>query len=161
MVKHNLYVKVVDSPIGKLRLSADSSGLVGLKLAGGEELRQEGADPLALGYIDQAQLWLDEYFTGSGEGLEKFLPQLKLIGTEFQISVWKAAMAIPCGQTTSYGRLAASIGRPRASRAVGTALGKNPILLMVPCHRVLASDGGLGGFTGGLEIKKKLLKIEG
>ncbi len=80
--------------------------------------------------------------------------------TPFQCEVWQTARLIPYGETRSYGWIAGHIGKPKGSRAVGQALGKNPIPIIVPCHRVLASDGNLGGFTGGLEMKKYLLKLE-
>jgi methylated-DNA-[protein]-cysteine S-methyltransferase len=80
--------------------------------------------------------------------------------TSFQRAVWQAARGIPYGQTRSYGWLAGQIGKPEAARAVGQALGKNPLPIIIPCHRVLAGDGGLGGFTGGLEMKQYLLSLE-
>ena len=82
-----------------------------------------------------------------------------LVGTDFQHRVWSALLDIPTGQTVTYGELAARIGKPKAARAVGTALGANPVPFFVPCHRVVAANG-LGGFTGGLDIKKRLLSIE-
>ena len=82
-------------------------------------------------------------------------------GTDFQKSVWQALLKIPYGKTSSYKELANEIGKPKAMRAVGTAVGKNPFLIIVPCHRVIKNDGSLGGFAYGSEIKKKLLKIEG
>jgi len=80
--------------------------------------------------------------------------------TDFELKVWHAAQKIPYGQTRTYGWIAESIGRPLASRAVGGALGRNPIPIIIPCHRVLASDGGLGGFSAGLEWKQRLLRLE-
>ena len=80
--------------------------------------------------------------------------------TPFQRQVWEAAKLIPCGETRSYGWIAQQIGKPKAARAVGSALGKNPFLVIVPCHRVIAGDGTLGGFGGGLPMKQKLLKLE-
>jgi len=82
-------------------------------------------------------------------------------GTEFQQKVWSSCRGIPYGQTRSYGWIAGQIGKPGASRAVGNALGKNPIPIIIPCHRVLAADGGIGGFSGGLDVKRRLLKLEG
>lgn len=82
-------------------------------------------------------------------------------GTPFQQRVWQAARRIPWGQTRSYGWIAAEIGQPGAARAVGQALGRNPLPVIIPCHRVLASDGKLGGFSGGLEVKRRLLALEG
>ncbi|MGR3295469.1 MAG: methylated-DNA--[protein]-cysteine S-methyltransferase [Candidatus Bathyanammoxibius sp.] len=82
-------------------------------------------------------------------------------GTPFQQAVWLTARSIPYGETRSYGWIASAIGRPRAARAVGQAMGSNPLAIVVPCHRVVAGDGGLGGFGGGLEMKRRLLEIEG
>ncbi|MDX9689449.1 MAG: methylated-DNA--[protein]-cysteine S-methyltransferase [Proteobacteria bacterium] len=89
------------------------------------------------------------------------LPPVLLVGTAFQHKVWQALLTIKTGQTISYGELARRIKKPKAVRAVGTALGKNPVPVLLPCHRVIASNGSLGGFTGGLSLKKKLLEIEG
>ena len=88
-------------------------------------------------------------------------PPLEASGTPFQRAVWDAIARIPFGETRTYGAIARELGRPRASRAVGSACGANPIPLLVPCHRVVASDGGLGGFSGGLDIKRALLRAEG
>ncbi len=101
---------------------------------------------------------LDEYFSGKRQvfGIEMDLSH----GTHFQQQVWQALCQIPYGETISYKELAQNIGKPAAFRACANANGKNPISLIVPCHRVIASDGGLGGYTGGVEIKKKLLQLE-
>jgi O-6-methylguanine DNA methyltransferase len=88
------------------------------------------------------------------------LPPILLVGTAFQHKVWQTLLTIKEGETISYGELARRIGHPKAVRAVGTALGKNPVPLLLPCHRVIAANGSLGGFTGGLALKKKLLAIE-
>lgn len=101
---------------------------------------------------------LDEYFARQRKTFDIAL-DLSL-GTPFQQKVWQALLKIPYGETISYAQLASSIGQPTAYRAVANANGKNPISLIVPCHRVIASDGGLGGYTGGLDIKKQLLAIE-
>ncbi len=90
----------------------------------------------------------------------KSLPTLQMTGTKFQQQVWKGLLGIPSGTTISYGTLAKRIKNPKAARAVGSACGANPIPLLVPCHRVIANDGGLGGFSSGLEVKKVLLKLE-
>ncbi len=87
-------------------------------------------------------------------------PELTPLGTDFQQSVWKALQQIPVGTTTTYAKIADAIGRPKAVRAVGTAIGANPIAYLIPCHRVLRTDGGLGGFRWGLECKKKMLEWE-
>lgn len=102
---------------------------------------------------------LKAYF--SGEKIS-FLDKLDFSDyTTFQCEVWKAASQIPYGETRSYGWIAEKTGRPKAVRAVGQALGRNPCPVIVPCHRVLAGDGGLGGFSGGIEMKKYLLRLEG
>ena len=88
------------------------------------------------------------------------LPALNPIGTDFQVSVWKALKAIPPGNTTTYAHVAEAIGRPKAVRAVGTAIGANPIAYLIPCHRVVRTDGGLGGFRWGLDINKQMLEWE-
>lgn len=100
---------------------------------------------------------LDRYFSGKPEDFET---DLLLHGTEFQIAVWKAVYAIPFGRTTTYASIAESVGRPSAVRAAGTAIGSNPLPLIIPCHRVVASNGGLAGFGGGLDRKRFLLELE-
>lgn len=101
---------------------------------------------------------LTEYFAGERQ---QFGVPLELYGTPFQKEVWQALCQIPYGQTISYKTLAETLGKPTAFRACANANGKNPISLIVPCHRVIASDGGLGGYTGGLDIKRTLLRLEG
>ncbi len=100
---------------------------------------------------------LDSYFAGK---LKKFDLPIKLAGTTFQKSVWKALARIPYGQTRSYSDIAKMIKRPRAVRAVGTAIGNNPIGIILPCHRIIRSDGKIGEFAWGVKIKKQLLKLE-
>ena len=101
-----------------------------------------------------------EYLAGERKSFDH-LERLNPEGTNFQKSVWQALLKIPYGKTSSYKELANEIGKPKAMRAVGTAVGKNPFLIIVPCHRVIKSDGNLGGFAYGSEVKRKLLKIEG
>jgi methylated-DNA-[protein]-cysteine S-methyltransferase len=107
--------------------------------------------------IQRAAAQLAEYFNGKRQLFD--LP-LAPAGTEFQMAVWKALQTIPYGQTRSYGQIAAAIGRPQASRAVGGANHNNPIPILIPCHRVIGADGGLTGFGGGLPLKKFLLELE-
>jgi AraC family transcriptional regulator, regulatory protein of adaptative response / methylated-DNA-[protein]-cysteine methyltransferase len=90
-----------------------------------------------------------------------YRPELDLHGTPFQMSIWEALQQIPAGKTSTYSEIAAAIGRPKAVRAVGTAIGANPVAYLIPCHRILRSDGGMGGYRWGLAIKKKLLEAEG
>lgn len=101
-----------------------------------------------------------EYFEGKRKTFDK-LDLLDPKGTDFQKSVWQALLKIPYGKTSSYKEIAKTIRNPRATQAVGTAIGKNPFLIIIPCHRVIKADGSLGGFAYGREIKRKLLKIEG
>lgn len=101
---------------------------------------------------------LEKYFDGR---LKKFRVKTHLFGTDFQLQVWTVLRTIPFGTTASYRQVAESIGNPDASRAVGGAVGKNPIAIMIPCHRVIGEDGSLTGFAGGIDRKKKLLQLEG
>jgi methylated-DNA-[protein]-cysteine S-methyltransferase len=107
--------------------------------------------------LDGAALQLEEYFSGRRR---VFGLPLDLLGTEFQKRVWCALLQIPFGETRTYGDVARAIGAPRAVRAVGAANGANPIAILVPCHRVIASDGGLCGYGGGLDLKRRLLEHE-
>lgn len=107
--------------------------------------------------LSRAERQLEEYFQGKRKIFE--LP-LRYGGTEFQRQVWEALLAIPYGETVSYQEIARRVGRERAVRAVGTAIGRNPLGIVIPCHRVIGKDGGLHGFGGGLENKKMLLELE-
>ncbi|PJB82868.1 MAG: cysteine methyltransferase [Acidobacteria bacterium CG_4_9_14_3_um_filter_49_7] len=115
-----------------------------------------GPSPSSL--LRDAARELHAYFEGKLTG---FSVPLQVEGTAFQTSVWTALQNVPYGKTVSYGELAAQIGKPKAARAIGGAVGKNPIPIIIPCHRVLAAGGKLGGFTGGTDIKEWLLAIEG
>jgi methylated-DNA-[protein]-cysteine S-methyltransferase len=108
--------------------------------------------------VRQAEQELREYFAGRRR---TFTVKLDLEGTEFQRKAWQAMRKIPFGETISYGEQARKVGKPKAYRAVGSANGKNPIPIIVPCHRVLASDGSLGGYSLGLSMKRRLLALEG
>ncbi|MFC2160010.1 methylated-DNA--[protein]-cysteine S-methyltransferase [Actinomycetota bacterium] len=102
---------------------------------------------------------ISAYLDGSLRNIE--LEPIFLIGSEFEKKIWKAASKVPFGNISSYKEIAEICGRPQAYRAVGNAMGKNPVLLLVPCHRILKSDGSLGGFSAGLNLKKRLLNLEG
>ena len=102
--------------------------------------------------------WLDEYFGGNFAGLKT--PPLDLRGTDFELRTWEELLKIPFGQTVTYGQLAGRIGKPKGARAVGGCVGRNPVAIIIPCHRVIGSDGSLTGFGGGLENKKWLLEHE-
>ncbi len=154
------------SPIGKLRIAATPMGIVRIALprAGGRGFTGwlQGALPLAerldwLPLLDKVCGELDEYFAGKRRDFEV---AVDLRGTAFQMDVWKALRDIPFGKTSSYAEVARSLERPRAARPVGTAAGANPVPIVIPCHRLIAVGGKLGGFTGGLEIKRKLLALE-
>lgn len=149
-----------DSPLGMLTVAAEGNALIALVIQGqkyedrhlaGE--RRELETPV----LHQAKIWLDRYFAGDRPDYEE-LP-LSPKGTAFQMRVWRTLLQIPYGQTESYGDIAACLGS--SARAVGSAVGRNPISIIVPCHRVLGNDGGLCGYAGGLENKKKLLTLEG
>jgi len=114
---------------------------------------ENGETPL----IKKAAAQLGEYFDGKRKDFD--LP-LALHGTDFQLTVWKELQNIPYGETRSYGQLAAIVGNPKASRAVGMANNRNPIVIIVPCHRVIGHNGSLTGFGGGLELKRQLLELE-
>ncbi len=152
------FVTTVESPVGQLTLEARHGCLVGLHL---EEQRHPFVPPTASRVddadFDDVRAQLDEYFAGERT---TFDVPLRLEGTEFQQRVWDALCAIPYGETISYGELARRVGNPKASRAVGSANGRNPVAIIVPCHRVIAADGTLGGYGGGLGRKTVLLDLE-
>ena len=146
---------IVDSPIGELLLLGDDDGtLCGLRMAPFE--RPPGSEPDD-GALAAAAQQLGEYFAGERRAFD--LP-LAMGGTPFQCEVWEQLRAIPYGETISYGELARRVGRPDAMRAVGAANGRNPIAVIVPCHRVIGADGSLTGYGGGLERKRALLELE-
>ncbi len=150
---------VVSSPVGKLRLTASQRGLVSIDVGKSVASHHSTSkDPSAQRVLGTASAQLSEYFAGKRTS---FTVPLDFHGTEFQIESWKALGRIPYGKTISYGQQARSIGNPKACRAVGSANGKNPIPIIVPCHRVVAADGSLGGYSLGLKMKKQLLDLEG
>lgn len=157
--------KIVPSPLGELRLVASAQGLAGLWFVQ-RQRHEPPAGHLAAWHrvashpvLDAAAQQLDEYFAGRRQRFE--LPLDLGQGTAFQRAVWQALLAIPCGATLSYGALAAGLGKPQAVRAVGTAVGRNPLGIVVPCHRVLGANGALTGYAGGLDRKQALLQLEG
>lgn len=155
-----IFVSTVPSPLGTLLLYSDRKGLVALDFPGADVM--EGSVRTALESrepLKRAAAALAAYFQ-EGKPLPRTLKS-RLDGTDFQRKVWAAIEAIPLGKTKTYGEIALLIGHPGASRAVGAACGANPLPLFIPCHRVLASNGRLGGFTGGLDVKRRLLKLEG
>lgn len=149
---------MVPSPVGELLLMSDGTALTGLHFAGGKwELEiPEGSVEDRSRFTDVITQ-LEEYFEGTRT---EFDLALAPTGTDFQLKVWAALRTIPYGETWSYGELARTIGQPNAFRAVGLANGKNPIAIIVPCHRVIGSNGKLVGFGGGMENKQILLSLE-
>ncbi|MEU2063199.1 methylated-DNA--[protein]-cysteine S-methyltransferase [Streptomyces sp. NPDC013455] len=150
-----------DSPYGPLTLVADADGaLCGLYMAGQRHRPAEetfGPRDDSLPVFAETAEQLGAYFAGESEG---FTVRLALRGTPFQRSVWQQLTRIPYGETRSYGELAAALGNPAASRAVGLANGRNPVGIIVPCHRVIGSTGNLTGYGGGLDRKRRLLDFE-
>ena len=160
------------SPVGPLFLAASQQGLVALEFdrrepgqqtirpnprdlrAESKSVRFEESGQELSSYIRE----LEEYFAGHRR---EFSFPLDLRGTEFQVACWHALLRIPYGETRSYADIARAVGRPQGFRAVGMANNRNPIAIVVPCHRVIASDGTLCGYGGGLDIKRKLLELEG
>ncbi len=149
-------VTIYDSPIGRLLLEADKDGLCAVRLLQEcEELKEDGgASPL----LKEAKAQLSAYFAGRRMTFD--LP-LSIRGTAFEQAVWAQIAEIPFGKTRSYGQIAAKIGKPSGARAVGAACGRNPLLIVVPCHRVVSAAGRLTGFAAGLEAKQALLALEG
>jgi methylated-DNA-[protein]-cysteine S-methyltransferase len=150
------YTMPMDTPVGRLVLESDGDVLVGIWLpTSGMKARGDGQDAPPI--LKDAVTQLEEYF--ARERTEFDVP-MELDGTPFQKEVWAELSRIPYGETISYGELARRVGRPRGPRAVGQANGKNPIAIIVPCHRVVASNG-IGGYGGGLPMKRALLAVEG
>jgi methylated-DNA-[protein]-cysteine S-methyltransferase len=144
----------LDTPIGRIVLESDGDVLIGLRLPNAAEHgRRDEESPV----LKEAAKQLEEYFAGERTDFDL---RMELDGTPFQRAVWAELSRIPYGETISYGELARRVGRPRGPRAVGQANGRNPIAIIVPCHRVLASNG-IGGYGGGLPVKRALLALEG
>jgi O-6-methylguanine DNA methyltransferase len=176
-----LHSTMVESAVGPLFLAASANGLVALefdaRLPGQQTIRPNPRDlrseigerdsrtpdkrvrfkeseSVMRFYVEE----LEEYFSGQRRN---FSFPLDLRGTEFQLACWRALLAIPYGETRSYADIARAVGRPQGFRAIGMANNRNPIAIVVPCHRVIASDGSLCGYGGGLETKRRLLELEG
>jgi methylated-DNA-[protein]-cysteine S-methyltransferase len=156
----NCAYKIIPSPVGDLKLIAGDQGLVAILW---EKVK---AKPVQLGTLAaddnhpillETERQLNEYFQGARK---LFSLQLQLIGSNFQVNVWQALLTIPFGETRSYGQLARQLGNANAVRAVGAANGRNPIPIVVPCHRVIGASGDLVGFGGGLQMKAQLLELE-
>lgn len=146
---------IIDTPIGKLRLVSDGKALLRVEFQGQHGNDGEAGDDAVLA---RAAGQLQEYFAGRRQHFD--LP-LGADGTAFQQAVWEALRGIPYGELRSYRDIAETLGKPRAVRAVGAANGRNPLPIVVPCHRVVGSNGKLTGFAGGLDCKRRLLALEG
>ena len=167
-----LYCANMNSVIGPLFLAASGDGLLALefdaRFPGQQSIRPNPRhlreEKKGLQFADSARRMqvyvseLEEYFDGKRRG---FTFPLDLRGTDFQLACWRALLAIPYGETRSYADIARAVGKPNAFRAVGMANNRNPVAIVVPCHRVIASDGTLCGYGGGLDVKRKLLELEG
>ena len=159
------YIHHYESPLGGITMASDGSSLIGLWFDG----QKYFADTLGRDYLERklpvfemADKWLDIYFSGKEPD---FLPPLSMKTTEFRKEVWKILLAIPYGETMTYGEIARKMAEKRgisrmSAQAVGGAVGRNAISLMIPCHRVVGSDGSLTGYAGGLCRKEKLLRLE-
>ena len=159
-----MFMTKYESPVGNLTLVSNGRQLTGLFVDGQRYFpdvsKMETKKDLAV--FDATIHWLDAYFEGKSPCGETI--PLKLEGTTFRMAVWKLLKAIPYGETTTYGELARKLnetaGMKTCARAVGNAVGHNPISIIIPCHRVVGADGGLTGYAGGLDMKQKLLKLE-
>ncbi|GAB4477454.1 MAG: methylated-DNA--[protein]-cysteine S-methyltransferase [Burkholderiaceae bacterium] len=152
---------LLDSPLGALTLASDGKHLTEVRFprrdgrpAVGRAWRRDDAAPV----LARAREQFAEYFEGRRT---RFALPLRPTGTRFQQTVWRALLKVPFGRTSTYGALAAAIGRPTAARAVGVAVGANPLAVVIPCHRIIGADGTLTGYAGGLARKVKLLALEG
>jgi O-6-methylguanine DNA methyltransferase len=172
LLKETLSYTLLHSPVGPLFLAASPKGLVALEF----DAREPGQQTIRPNPRDLRQESKTVRFEESGNAMRVYLRELEeyfdgtrrtfglpidLRGTEFQLACWRALLAIPYGETRTYADIARFVGRPQGFRAVGMANNRNPIAIVVPCHRVIASDGTLCGYGGGLDIKRKLLELEG
>jgi methylated-DNA-[protein]-cysteine S-methyltransferase len=149
--------QLIETPIGTLQICSDGAAVTELNFAGHYPAKASPTDEKDA-ILSLAAKQLSEYFAGKRTAFDLPLaPQ----GTVFQQAVWKTLAAIPYGELRSYSDIARQIGKPKAVRAVGAANGKNPLPIIVPCHRVIGRDGSLTGFSGGIEMKSRLLQMEG
>jgi methylated-DNA-[protein]-cysteine S-methyltransferase len=147
----------MDSPIGRIEVTADEGAITSLSIERQGHLPWEEVPERTSDVLEAARVQLDEYFRG--ERAEFDLP-LRLVGTPFQRQVWQLLGEVPFGDVLSYGEIGRSTGRPTAGRAVGGAVGANPVPIIVPCHRVLASDGRITGYSGGNGIPTKVWLLD-
>lgn len=153
--------RIVQTPLGRISIAASEKGITNIDfLSSRSRLSDFSSSPHAQSLVDQAASQLAEYFAGKRY---KFNLEFDLQGTAFQKSVWQQIQKIPYGKTASYGEIARALRKPQAARAVGGAVGANPVAIFIACHRVMGSTGTLTGYSGGngLPTKKKLLELEG
>ena len=148
--------KIIHSPLGDLKLVASKDGLATISWSTSKNKIKSVQDKKN-SILIKTEKQLQEYFVGTRK---KFALPIDFIGTPFQKNVWNALLRIPYGETVSYGYIAKSIGKPKAVRAVGGAIGRNPIPIIAPCHRVIGASGQLTGYSGGMGKKVKLLALE-
>ena len=154
-----MIVDTFDSPLGQMRLCCDGTQLIAVTFQGQQyEDRHipKDAIPGSHPVLEQTKVWLSQYFEGS---IPDFLPPMGLAGTDFQKRVWESLIEIPYGETVTYGELANKLGC-KSAQAVGSAVGRNPISILIPCHRVVGANGSLTGYAGGIEKKEFLLNLE-
>ena len=149
----NVFLTRIDSPIGRIEIVADDDAVTSLSIAHDGLLPHDGEPERSNPVLDHARDELLEYF--AGERTDFDIP-VRLSGTPFQEAVWAELVRLQWGEATSYGRLAAAVGKPGSARAIGGAVGANPVPIIVGCHRVLASDGRITGYSGGDGIPTKL-----
>lgn len=149
------YAQIYSTAIGDICIVQEDEAVIGLGIAG--KLKPENVIWKETPLLKQAIMQLTEYFAGDRRN---FTVKLHTTGTAFQEKIWGLLQEIPYGETRTYGELAAMAGSPKGARAVGMACNRNPVMLFIPCHRVIGSDGSLTGFGGGLPVKKKLLELE-
>lgn len=150
------------SPIGNLTLISDGTNLTHVileKESYYQNIKKEAKTNDNLEIFKQTKIWLDKYFNKEKPNIDDL--KLKLEGTPFQIKVWNILKTIPYGKTITYGNIAKKINSKTSARAVGGAIGHNPIPIIIPCHRVIGANNNLTGYTGGIDVKIKLLKLEG
>lgn len=159
------YTNYYESPIGRIRIVSNGECLTELAFDGSQDIEKVGcskSESITDDVIIQTRNWLDIYFSGL---CPDFIPKISLKGTDFQMSVWKLLVEIPYGEVITYGELAKKIATQRgiakmSAQATGAAVGSNPICIIVPCHRVIGSNGKLTGYSGGIERKAELLNLE-
>lgn len=146
--------KTIETPVGRLALLSENGALCAIRAAQDEDGQHNASAPV----LEEAARQLGQYFAGERKSFD--LP-LHMAGSAFDRAVWQQLLAIPFGEIRTYGQIAAALGKPKASRAVGGACSRNPLLIVVPCHRVIAGTGKLTGFAAGMAMKRALLELEG